>query len=109
MSPEFLRWLLQEVREERWNGESLGEAFCQLNSENKLKLLTVDEELQRQIAVLNKTSTCHSAPLLGSRMQLWLYQEAVAGRWDRDQVFRVLDTIPGGTAVCATMTNLGKM
>ena len=109
MSPEFLRWLLQEVREERWNGETLGEAFCQLNSENKLKLLTVDEELQRQIAVLNKTSTCHSAPLLGSRMQLWLYQEAVAGRWDRDQVFRVIDTIPGGTAVCATMTNLGKM
>ena len=111
MSKDFLHWLLQEVREKRWDGGSLGEAFCQLNSENKLKLLTVDEESQREIANLNPTSICHSAPLLGSKMQMWVFQEAVAGRWDQDQVFQVLEEKEDeeGTAVCAKMTNLGDI
>ena len=87
----------------------MGEAFCQLNSENKLKLLTVDEESQREIANLNPTSICHSAPLLGSKMQMWVFQEA--GRWDQDQVFQVLEEKEDeeGTAVCAKMTNLGDI
>ena len=110
MNGEFLQWLLQEVREKRWEGESLAEAFCQLSSENKLKLLGVDEELQRQIAKLNPTRVCHCAPLLGSRMQMWMYQEAVAGRFVQDQVFRVLERKDKveGTAVRSKVTKLGK-
>ena len=87
----------------------MGEAFCQLDSDNRLKLATVDEELQTQLAIFNKTKTCLSAPLLGSRMQQWLYQEALEGRWDRDEVFRVLEEVKteAGTVITARVKNLG--
>ena len=41
MSTEFIRWLVKEANAGNWNGEKLGEAFCQLDSDNQLKLATV--------------------------------------------------------------------
>ena len=77
MSKDFIRWLVQEANKGDWDGRALGEAFCQLDSDNKLKLATVDdEELQKQLAMLNKEKSCLSAPLLGSSLQEWIYQEA---------------------------------
>ena len=74
MSTDFIRWLVEEANAGNWDGEKLGEAFCQLNSDNQLKLATVaDEELQKQLAVLNKEKTCLSVPLLGSNLQQWIY------------------------------------
>ena len=110
MSTEFIRWLFEEANAGNWNGEHLGEAFCQLDSDNQLKLATVaDEELQKQLAVLNKEKTCLSVPLLGSNLQRWMYEEAEVGRWDKDSVFRVLERkeTEGGAAVRARVKNLG--
>ena len=109
MGKEFVQWLVQQANEGTWNGEELGAAFCQLNSENKLKLSTLDVELQKQLAVLNKEKTCLSAPLLGNNLQQWLYQEAEEARWDEDLVFRVLEKkeTEGGAAVSAKVKNLG--
>ena len=92
MSTDFIRWLVEEVNAGNWNGEELGLAFCQLNSDNQLKLAAVaDEELQKQLAVLNKEKTCLSVPLLGSNLQQWIYQEAEEGKWKKDLVFRFLE------------------
>ena len=109
MSPEFLQWLILEANEGRWNGEDLGAAFCELDANRNLKLATVDEELQKQLAVLNKTKTCLSVSLLGSRMQQWLYQEAHEGRWNQDEVSRVLEEVKteGGTVITARVKQIG--
>ena len=104
MSKDFIQWLLAEVNEGNWVREDLAEALCQLTSDNKLRLAAVDEELQKQLATLNKTKTCLSVPMLGSRMQQWIYQEAKEGRWDRNEVFRVLKEVDaeGETVITAT-------
>ena len=109
MSPEFLQWLILEANEGRWNGEDLGAAFCELDADRNLKLATVNEELQKQLAVLNKTKTCLSVPMLGSNIQQWLYQEAEEGRWDQDTVFGMLERqqSEGGALVSARVKNLG--
>ena len=81
-----------------------------MNSDNQLKLSTVvDEELQKQLAVLNKEKTCLSVPLLGSNLQQWIYQEAEEGRWDKDLVFRVLERkeTEESATVSAKVKNLG--
>ena len=82
--------MVEEANAGNWDGEKLGEALCKLDSHNRLKLATVDEELQKQLANLNKTKACLSVPLLGSGMQQWMFQEALEGRWDPNLVFRVL-------------------
>ena len=91
MSEDFIRWLIQEANEGNWDGEKLGEAFCQLDSNNQLKLATLEEELQKRLAVLNKETTCLSAPMLGSNLQQWMFQEALEDRWDNELVFGVLE------------------
>merc|ERR550532_943667 len=108
MSTDFIRWLVKEANAGNWDGEQLGEAFCQLNSDNQLKLAkVVDEELQKQLAVLNKEKTYLSVPLLGSNLQQWIYQEAEEGRWNKDLVFRVLERkeTEGGAVVSAKVKN----
>ena len=109
MSPEFMHWLISEANEGRWNGEDLGAAFCEVNEDRKLKLATVDEELQKKLAVLNKTKTCLSVPMLGRNIQQWLYQEALEGRWNQDMVFRVLESkeTEEGTVVSSRIKHLG--
>ena len=109
MSPEFMHWLISEANEGRWNGEELGAAFCEVNEDRKLKLATVDEELQKKLAVLNKTKTCLSVPMLGRDIQQWLYQEALEGRWNQDMVFRVLESkeTEEGTVVSSRIKHLG--
>ena len=110
MSPEFVHWLIQEANEGRWKREELGAAFCELDANRqKLKLATVDEELQKQLAVLNKTKTCLSVPMLSNSLQEWLYKETLKGRWDQDMVFKVLERkrSEGGAVVSARVKNLG--
>ena len=110
MSTDFIWWLVQEAKKGNWDSDRLGEAFCQLDSNGNLKLATVaDEELQKQLAVLNKEKTCLSAPLLCSNIQQWMYQEAVEGQWDSDLVFRVLQRkeTEGGEVVSSTVEHLG--
>ena len=110
MSKEFIQWLVEQAHEGKWDGEELAGAFCQMNSDNKLKLATIDEELQKQLAVQNKKKTCLSVPLLGSSMQQWLYQEAEEGRWSQEMVFGVLEKQEreGDIIVSARLKNLGK-
>ena len=94
------------------DGEALGGAFCQLDSDNKLKLSTVDdEELQKQLMVMNKEKSCLSAPLLGSNLQEWIYQEAEECRWEKELVFRVLEKkeTEGGAVVSARVKHLGMI
>ena len=82
-----------------------------MDSNKKLKLTAVvDEELQKQLAVLNKEKTCLSVPLLGKNLQQWMYQEAEEGRWDQDMVFNVLERqkLEGGEIVSARVKNLGE-
>ena len=78
--------------------------FLDLNIE-----LKVNEELQKQLAALNKTKTCLSVPMLGSNIQQWLYQEAEEGKWNKDIVSRVLERkeTEGGPVVSAKVKNLG--
>ena len=110
MSTDFIQWLVQEANAGNWDGEKLGEAFCQLDSDNKLKLVSVvDGDLQKQLAGMNKEKTCLSVPLLGSNLQEWMYQEAEESRWDNDLVFRVLERkeIEGSAVVSARVKHLG--
>ena len=107
MSTEYIEWLIEESKKGNWNGEKLGGAFCQLNSDNALKLASVDEELQKELAVLNKTKTCSSVPLLGSNLQHWLYQEALDGRWEQSMVFRVLSRSEAEGNRVSPVCNLG--
>ena len=110
MSTEFLDWAINEAQQGRWNGEALGAAFCELDEEGRLKLATVPEELRKRLAVLNKTKTCLSAPMLDSTILEWIYQEAVDGRWDQDLVFKWLEKeeTEEGVVVSARVKNLGE-
>ena len=90
ISKDLLQCLIQAANKGNWNGEGLGGAFLQLNSDNKLKLTTVDAELQKQLIVLNKIKACSSVPLIENNIQFWMYQEALEGRWDPEMIFRVL-------------------
>ena len=68
------------------------------------------EDLQKQLAVLNKTKTCLSVPLLGSNILQWIYQEAVDGHWEFEQVFKVLEReeTDEGMVVSARVKHLGE-
>ena len=110
MSTEFLDWAINEAQQGRWNGEALGAAFCELDEEGRLKLATVPEEQQKRLAVLNKTSTCLSAPMLESTILEWIYEEAINGRWDQDLVFKWIERreTEEGKVVSARVENLGE-
>ena len=62
------------------------------------------------MAVLNKTKTCLSAPMLESTILEWIYQEAVNGRWDQDLVFKWLERqeTEKGVVVSARVKRLGE-
>ena len=110
MSTEFLDWAINEAQQGRWNGEALGAAFCELDEEGRLKLANVPEDLQKRLAVLNKTKTCLSAPMLESTILEWIYEEAVNGRWDQDLVFKWIERREAevGVFVSARVKHLGE-
>ena len=110
MSTEFLDWAINEAQQGRWNGKALGAAFCELDEEGRLKLGTVPEEQQKQLAIMNKTKTCLSAPILESTILEWIYEEAIHGRWDQDLVFKWLERgeTEEGVVVSARVKHLGE-
>ena len=52
--------------------------------------LRFEEKTQKKLALLNKDKTILILPWLSSNLQKWIYQEAQEGRFDQDEVCKVL-------------------
>ena len=87
MSAEFCQWLIQMAIEGKWSKEDVGSIVCRKNADNKLILATLDRELQKQVAVFNKATTCSAIPFMDADFLQWVYQEAESGRWEKQMVF----------------------
>ena len=76
--------------------------MCSRNKNNMVVMTTLNQETQKQVAVFNQAETCSILPFIddGDFLQ-WLYQEAVAGRWDQNLVFGALakEDVNGKTVV----------
>ena len=90
MSADFVQWLISQANEGNWSKEEVGSIVCRKNRDNQLILATLDEELQKQVAVFNKAKTISVVPYMDVDFLQWLYQEAVEGRWDQSMVFNAL-------------------
>ena len=102
MGSEFLLWLIQQAAEGNWERHSVAHIMCSRNKDNVVVMATLNQETQKQVAVFNQAETCSILPFIdnGDFLQ-WLYQEAVAGRWDQNLVFGALakEEVDGNTVV----------
>ena len=90
ISVDLVRWVIEQANEGNFNKEELARAVCHKTPYQRPTILLFDEETQKKLAVMNKTKTCQIIPWLGSNMQEWIYEEAIANRFDQDAVFKVL-------------------
>ena len=90
LSSDFIQWLISQANEGNWSKEEVGSIVCRKNRDNQLILAMLDEELQKQAAVFNKGKTTSAVPYMDADFLLWLYQEAVKGRWDQSMVFEAV-------------------
>ena len=91
LSVELLQWVAQQALEDKWPKEAVGRVLCGKDAKNRVLFEMLDPETQKQVAVFDKARTCHAIPYLvqGDLLQ-WLYQEAVAGRWEKSMVDKYL-------------------
>ena len=91
MSANFVDWLIQLAKEDKWSKEDVGSIVCRKNASNQLILATLDEDTQKEVAVFNKARTCSVVPfMIEGDFLPWLYQEAVSGRWDLQMVSEIM-------------------
>ena len=110
VSDELLQGIINQANEGDWDKEKLGSAVCKKSSDRRPTLPMFSEDVQKQLAVMNKEKTCLIAHLLGSALQGWLYQEAVEGRWDKEMVFRVLKRVKtDGAQVVSSNIEIGRV
>ena len=111
VSEEFQPWLINQANEGDWDKDKLTSAVCRKSSDRNPILPMFSEDIQKQLAVMNKEKTCQIAPWLGSALQGWLYQEALEGRWDKEMVFRVLKKVETREAhvVSSNLETLGRV
>ena len=87
LSADFVQWIIRQANEGKWSKEDVGSIVCRKSADNKLILATLDRELQKQVAVFNKATTCSAVPFMDADFLQWLYQEAESGRWEKQMVF----------------------
>ena len=90
ISFDLVQWVIEQANEGNFDKEELASAVCHKTPDQRPTILLFDEETQKKLAVMNKTKTCQMIPWLGSNMQEWIYEEAIANRFDQDAVFKVL-------------------
>ena len=90
LGAKFLQWLIDQALDGRWSQEDVSRVVCRRDSSNQLILSTLDEEIQKKVAVFNPAKTCNVVPYMDAGFLEWLYQEAEEGRWDKQMVFKAL-------------------
>ena len=90
ISFDLVQWVIKQANEGNFDKEELASEVCHKTPDQRPTILLFDEETQKKLTVMNKTKTCQIIPWLGSNMQEWIYEEAIANRFDQDTVFKVL-------------------
>ena len=90
ISSELLQWILPQGDEGNFDKDELASAVCDKSPDKRPVFSLFEEETQKKFAVMNKTKTCQIIPWLSSNLQKWIYQEAMEGRFDQDEVFKLL-------------------
>ena len=90
ISSELLQWIFQQVDEGNFDKDELASAVFDKSSDKRPTLPSFEEETQKKLTVMNKTKTCQIIPWLSSNLQKWIYQEALEGRFDQEEVFKLL-------------------
>ena len=90
LSSELLQWILQQVEEGNFDKVELASSVCHKSADQRPTLTSLEEEAQKKLALLNKDKTILILPWLSSNLQKWIYQEAQEGRFDQDEVCKVL-------------------
>ena len=78
ISFDLVHWVIKQANEGNFDKEVLASAVCHKTPYHRPTILLFDEETQKKLAVMNKTKTCQIIPWLGSNMQEWIYEEAIA-------------------------------
>ena len=87
---DLLQWILQQVDEGNFNNAEFARGVCDKSTDQRPTLPSLEEEVQKKLALLNKDKTIFILPWLSSNLQKWIYQEAQEGRFDQDEVCKVL-------------------
>ena len=90
ISSELLQWILPQADEGNFDKDELASAVCDKSPGKRPTLPLFEEDTQKKLAVMNKTKTCQIILWLSSNLQKWIYQEAMEGRFDQDEVFKLL-------------------
>ena len=90
ISSELLQWILQQVDKGNFDKEEFASGVCDKSTDQRPPLSSLEEEAQKKLALLNKDKTILILPWLSSNLQKWIYQEAQEGRFDQDEVGKVL-------------------
>ena len=90
LSADFHQWLIQQANEGKWPKEEAWSIICKKNADNQLILATLEKEVQKEVAVFNKSNTVKAVPYMDTDFLQWLYQEAVEGRWEKLMVFEAV-------------------
>ena len=92
LSSDYVQWIVQQASEDQWGKDDVASIVCRKNKTNQLVMSTLDEETQKQAAVLDKAKTCSIVPYMEDEGNFlpWLYEEAEKGEWDQNMVFAAL-------------------
>ena len=90
ISSELLQWILPQADEGNFDKDELASAVFDKSPDKRPVFSLFEEDTQKKLAVMNKTKTCQIILWLSSNLQKWIYQEAMEGRFDQDEVFKLL-------------------
>ena len=91
MSVGDLEKMVDVAFSNHWGKEEVFTVLLERGEDGKARLQSLEFSKQVEVAMWDQRKTCLCAPLLkGSSLQAWIYEEAIAERWDQRMVFEVL-------------------
>ena len=88
---DLLQWILQQVDEGNFNNAEFARGVCDKSTDQRPTLPSLEEEVQKKLALLNKDKAILILPWLSSSAQKWIYQEAQEGRFHQAEVGKFLE------------------
>ena len=83
-----------------WSKEEVGRIACKKNNSNILILTTLDNETKREVATYNKKLTLSALPYMDEDFIKWIYQEAIEGRWDQQEILQAIVKVESDGKAC---------
>ena len=89
-SLEFIRWLINQAKEDKWSKEEVASIAWRENKDGALIISQLDFETQTQMAFWNQEGTNKNAHLLSLDIIQWLITQAKEDKWSKEEVGSII-------------------